>query len=421
MIFFDLDGTLYKTHETCLPPLQSLCRQHGIPLSAEGESFLICNTADAFLSKYAPKMPEYEKNQFKKTLSDMELLEVEKHGRLFDGVTDMLISLKSDGFSLGICGMGSRKYIDRVLTKCGIKQYFDTVLHRAPGKTKAQVLSEYISQTGLVPEKCVFVGDSLTDYSAAENSGVPFVGVSYGFGLYDIDGKCILADTPGKIPEKIYLAHVFSTIENEIKAKDSPVILGINGIDTSGKTVFSEELAQFLSCRGYSPVVLHLDDFHHPKGIRYQDLSPAGYINYSFDLDKLRDVLTAAKKRQAGREFTLLDLDTDTYSKTLSLTVSDNTIIIVEGVLLYRPPVNSFFDYRIFLDIDKATLLHRAKLRDVPKYGEEFLKKYISRYIPAHEIYMREYHPTETCDLIIDNNDFKKPRIIQHLSSSNAD
>lgn len=412
MIFFDLDGTLYKTHETRLPPLQSLCRQYGIPLSAEGESFLICNTTDAFLSKYAPKMPEYEKNQFKKTLSDMELLEVEKHGRLFDGVTDMLISLKSDGFSLGICGMGSRKYIDHVLTKGGIKQYFDTVLHRVPGKKKAQVLSEYIRQTGLVPEKCVFVGDSLTGYSAAENSGVPFVGVSYGYGRYDIDGKCILADAPGKIPEKIYLARVFSAIENEIKSKDHPVILGINGIDTSGKTLFSEELAQFLSCRGYSPVILHLDDFHQPKSIRYKDMSPSGYINYSFDLDKLCDVLTAAKERQTGREFTLLDLDTDNYSKTLRLTISDNTIIIVEGVLLYRPPADSFFDYRIYLDIDKDALFHRAKLRDVPKYGEEFLKKYTSRYIPAHEIYEKAFHPKEKCNLIIDNNNWNKPRIV---------
>ena len=131
-----------------------------------------------------------------------------------------------------------------------------------------------------------------------------------------------MADAPGKIPEKIYLACVFSVIENEIKSKDHPVILGINGIDTSGKTWFSEELEQFLSCRGYRPVVLHLDDFHHPKSIRYKDMSPSGYINYSFDLDKLCDVLTAAKERQTGREFTLLDLDTDNYSKTLRLTVS---------------------------------------------------------------------------------------------------
>ena len=80
MIFFDLDGTLYKTHETCLPPLQSLCRQHGIHLSAEGKSFLIRNTTDAFLSKYAPKMPEYEKNQFKKLFLIWNFLRLKSTG-----------------------------------------------------------------------------------------------------------------------------------------------------------------------------------------------------------------------------------------------------------------------------------------------------------------------------------------------------
>ena len=105
----------------------------------------------------------------------------------------------------------------------------------------------------------------------------------------------------------------------------------------------------------------------------------------------------------------LLDLDADTYTNEKTFQANDNTVIIVEGVLLYREPLDEYFDYRIFLDISFDEVLRRAQERDVPKYGEAFLQRYVDRYIPAQKIYLNEYSPKEKCQLIIDNNDFTKP------------
>jgi phosphoglycolate phosphatase len=47
----------------------------------------------------------------------------------------------------------------------------------------------------------------------------------------------------------------------------SPFIVGINGIDASGKTVFSKELSRFLLRRGYRVQLIHVDDFHNAKNV----------------------------------------------------------------------------------------------------------------------------------------------------------
>ena len=109
----------------------------------------------------------------------------------------------------------------------------------------------------------------------------------------------------------------------------------------------------------------------------------------------------------------LLDLDTDTYTNTKTFEVTGNTVMIVEGVLLYRMPLDDLFDYRIFLDVSFDEVLHRARERDVPKYGEVFLQRYTDRYIPAQKLYLDEFRPKEKCQIVINNNDFQKPSIVR--------
>ena len=55
-------------------------------------------------------------------------------------------------------------------------------------------------------------------------------------------------------------------------------------------------------------------------------------------------------------------------------------------MLLFRPPLDKLFDYKIFLDISFQEVLRRAAKRDVPKYGDAILDRYKQRYIPAQQI-----------------------------------
>lgn len=53
------------------------------------------------------------------------------------------------------------------------------------------------------------------------------------------------------------------------RRRQAPFVIGINGIDGSGKTEFSRGLSRFLVDHGCRVQVVHVDDFHNPKSVRY--------------------------------------------------------------------------------------------------------------------------------------------------------
>ncbi len=358
-------------------------------------------------------MTQAQREKFAYDLKWREIEIVKERGRLFDHVEELLSSLASDGIPMAICGMGSKEYIETVLTRCNIKHYFQDIRHRIDGLSKAQVLKYLLKERNLQPDECIMAGDSLTDITAARENGLPFIGVRYGYGSHDIAEADAIADDVPQLKSLIYQFLIFTKIEREIKFRSRPVVIGINGVDTSGKTEFSSALQKYLGRRGYHTELIRVDDFHQPRAVRSKDGSAEGYIANAFDLEKLSALIAEMKSKPTDRQIDLLDLDTDTYSNKKHYSSNRETIIIVEGVLLYRPPLDDLLDYKVFLDISFDEVLRRARARDVPKYGEEFLQKYMERYIPAQMIYLKQFSPKEKCDLIVDNNDFHKPILVK--------
>jgi phosphoglycolate phosphatase len=409
---FDLDGTLYRTHETCLPPLYDICHKYNITLTSKDERFLLYTTTNELLDRVAPNMAQEQREHFIHDLRRRENEVVRERGRLFDNVENLLSSLAANGISMAICGIGSKEYIDTVLTHCNIKHYFKYICHRIDGLSKSQVLKNLLKETNLQPDECIMVGDSLTDLTAAKENGLPFLGVNYGYGSNDIAEANAIADDVLHLERLIYQFIVFSKIQSDIGTLKRPVIVGVNGVDTSGKTEFSIGLQKYLNTKGYSTQLIHSDDFHNLKSLRMKDSSPEGYIANAFNLTSLFDLISEIKSKSVDKQVDLLDLATDTYTNRKHYKTNDETIVIVEGVLLYRPPIDGLIDYKVFLDISFDEVIRRATLRDVPKYGKDFLQKYIERYIPAQKIYLKQFLPKKKCQLIIDNNDYNKPKYI---------
>ena len=107
---------------------------------------------------------------------------------------------------------------------------------------------------------------------------------------------------------------IFSKIEQDIIKLKKPAIIGINGVDASGKSEFSVGLQKYLSYRGFETQVIHGDDFHNLQAVRSSDDTPEGYIAYAFDIEKLAELLCEIKLGPVDKQLKLLDLDSDTYS-----------------------------------------------------------------------------------------------------------
>ncbi len=192
-------------------------------------------------------------------------------------------------------------------------------------------------------------------------------------------------------------------------------IVGINGVDTSGKTQFAGALAQHLAAQGQHVALIHGDDFHHPRAVRNQGDPVQGYIAHAFNLSLIHDELLAPARRgeTVDKTLTLLDLDGDTFSNVQRYTLYPHTVVLVEGVLLFRPPLDDAFDLRLFLHVPFDEVLRRVEIRDVPRYGQGIVERYHQRYIPAQQWYLDTCRPRQRADFVIDNSDWENPTSIK--------
>lgn len=208
---------------------------------------------------------------------------------------------------------------------------------------------------------------------------------------------------------------LFARVAADIGRPERPFVVGVNGAYTSGKTVFAEDLARYLVAAGYKVQLLHYDDFHNPfSAIDFTEEDEVeAFYNRAFVPEKLIwEVFAPLREKGSLRgDIACVNLGTGEYSNIVHLDIDESTIVLLEGVLLFRPPLSEYLDYRIYLDISREEIIRRAKVRDVPRFGDFILEKFETRYIPVQERYMREHDPAGQANLLIDNNDYDAPKV----------
>lgn len=200
---------------------------------------------------------------------------------------------------------------------------------------------------------------------------------------------------------------------------DRPLLVGIDGIDASGKTTFADSLATALDERGREVVRVSIDDFQQPRVKRYARgrSSPEGYYQDSFDVDAFRRHVLALRDLDDG-PFTLVrrvfDLVEDCPVTELPTTLARDEFVLCDGVFLQRPEFSGRWDFVIFLHVDVEEALRRALRRDATDDVGALRKLYEARYMPAQRMYVHAASPDSSADLVIDNSDVESPRIVDH-------
>lgn len=210
---------------------------------------------------------------------------------------------------------------------------------------------------------------------------------------------------------------IYAQLHDAFKGLPRPLVVGINGAYTSGKTVFTDGLRQYLHEQGVKTQVVHYDDFHHPfSAIAWtEDTEVDAFYNHAFDPQKLeRELLRPLKAcGRIKKDVVCVDLNTNQFANTIHFDIDESTVVLLEGMLLFRPPLLGYLDRTVYLDISADEMLRRARLRDVPRFGEGILEKFVTRYIPVQQRYMAECDPMAVSDCVIDNNDPQAPRIVR--------
>lgn len=186
-VVFDWDGTVMNSTHTIVSCIQGACTDLGLPVpDARTASWVIGLSLESALYRVVPTLtadmfPEFQKRYRERYFAQDAQLP------LFDGMADLLGTLRTKGILLGVATGKSRAGLDRVLAQQHMHDQFDITrcADETFSKPNPAMLNEIMDELNLEPQEVLMVGDTSHDIQMAHNAGVDGMAVTYG--AHDID------------------------------------------------------------------------------------------------------------------------------------------------------------------------------------------------------------------------------------------
>ncbi len=415
MVVFDLDGTLHRTDRVLTTAVRDAADACGQPRPADDAVRAALGLPTlAFCTELFPAADGAALQQLAAALRARERRLIPREAELFAGTAAMLSTLSGAGLELAICSNGSEQYVSAVLRATRIAQHFRLIEGHRDNRSKRQALAALLARAR--PLDALFVGDTRHDWQAARDNCLPCISVRYGYGSPAAADFC--AESPADVVPHVRRWQVFAQLERLFgeRRRSGPLVIGLSGPDAAGKTRFTQGLTAHLAARGHSMTVIHVDDFHNPRELRYQGHDEVeSYLSHAFNLELLAGTLLTPIREQGrlDHSLTLLDLSTDQFTRQRHYTVTPDSIVIVEGTLLFRPPTDELLELRIVLDASEPEILRRAVARHSDQPATAVTERYRQKYLEVQRRYTLHHRPRERADVVIDNSDFDAPQIIR--------
>jgi uridine kinase len=164
-----------------------------------------------------------------------------------------------------------------------------------------------------------------------------------------------------------------------------PVIIGIDGPDCAGKTTLSISLLQRLMWNSKA-IVIHCDDYRNDQTYRERrgPYCPEGFLYDYFNQEGIRQSVLEPFHGQKN-------------ANVLPY------YVILEGLFLFRNPIDQYLDIRIRMEISEEQVMSRALKRDTGVIGDEELvrRRYSELAIPAQRLYRGIVDPAYHADILI--------------------
>lgn len=168
-IIFDLDGTLLDTERSVLLAWQSALEKYRYRFSLEELRIVLGITPESALQKLQVTVDGHFWSGW------MEAYAAQTQSTaFFDGVTDMLDTLKRRGYRLGIVTSRTREEYERYFRSFRLEQWFERMVcagDTQKHKPDPEPLYRYAALAGALPQACLYVGDMPTDIACANRAG----------------------------------------------------------------------------------------------------------------------------------------------------------------------------------------------------------------------------------------------------------
>lgn len=202
-VLFDLDGTLIESAPGIFACARAVMEEMGMPLLSDARMRPMVGPPLAVGFRDVLHIPEESipaaMARYRLLAETVGLDEIHPYG----GVIDMLKQLKEKGACVCVVTSKITPTAKAHIARYGIAPYVDHVWGGIPGGSadKTELLQSAVDALAKDGNSIVMVGDRKYDLEAANNVGIPAVGVLYGYGSMEELSAC----SP---------AHIAATVED---------------------------------------------------------------------------------------------------------------------------------------------------------------------------------------------------------------
>jgi uridine kinase len=185
------------------------------------------------------------------------------------------------------------------------------------------------------------------------------------------------------------------------------LLVGVSGIDGSGKGYLATQLQAHLALRGVVPALLNADGWLNLPQKRFDQSAPAvNFYENAIRLDQFFSQLVLPLRDQRS-----IHLVADVVEETASdyrkhiYDYRDVSVLLVEGIFLFKLEYRKYFDLAIWIDCSFPTAMARAIDRAQEGLSAaKTIAAYDTIYFPAQRIHLARDKPRENADLIFEND-----------------
>ena len=184
-VIFDFDGTLCDTGEGIFKSARYALESFGydIPEDENLSYFIGPPLLVVFQEHFNTTVTEAEElvKKYRERYTNEGLYECE----LYDGIVQLLSSLKKDGIKLAIASSKPKLYIDRLLDKFSVSKYFDAVCgvdFNVDCEPKQSIITRCLEELETDAKDALVVGDRSYDIEGASACDADSAGVLWGYG-----------------------------------------------------------------------------------------------------------------------------------------------------------------------------------------------------------------------------------------------
>ncbi len=196
----------------------------------------------------------------------------------------------------------------------------------------------------------------------------------------------------------------------EKRAAISPnraLLVGISGIDGSGKGFVTGQLAARLTQQGIAAVTINADGWLNLPHRRFDPERPAeNFCGHAIRFEEMfaRLVIPLRENRSVSVQADLAE-ETASELRPHTYQYQDVDVVLAEGIFLFKRALRPLFDLAFWIDCSFATALERALTRrqeGLPPAAT--IRAYDTIYFPAQRLHFERDEPRRTADLVITND-----------------